>query len=86
VVTEEVIVLPSRKAVSPGLSPTLLTTVSVRDEDVVSDDDTLTPTLVLAARWPMIVCAGDSTQEIKPWQRKKKTMPFPFFSEQNCIA
>ena len=95
VVVEEVIVQSGRhtswrrvprKAVSSGPSPTLLAMVGVPDEDGVSDDDTLTPTLVLAARWPTIVCPGDSIQEMKPWQRKKRTMPLTFFSEQNCFA
>ena len=96
-VTEEVMVRPFRRrhrsrrkwvvgeGVSSGLIPTLLATGHAAGGLVTSDDDSLTPTLVLAAQWPTIVCDGSSSEKGQP-REGKKTMPLPTLLATHCIA
>ena len=96
-VTEEVMVRPFRRrhrsrrkwvvgeGVSSGPIPTLLATGHAAGGLVTSDDDSLTPTLVLAAQWPTIVCDGSSSEKGQP-REGKKTMPLPTLLATHCIA
>ena len=96
-VTEEVMVRPFRRrhrsrrkwvvgeGVSSGPIPTLLATGHAAGGLVTSDDDSLTPTLVLAAQWPTIVCDGSSSEKGQP-REGKKTMPLPTLLATHRIA
>jgi hypothetical protein len=96
-VTEEVVVQLFRRrhrsrrkwvvgeGVSSGLNPTLLATVHAAGGLVTSDDDSLTPTLMLAAQRPTIVCDGSSSEYGQPWEGKK-TMPLPTLLAKHFTA